>query len=100
MGDKLASKGLKIGSLVAAVWPPSGGSAMGSSDERKRFVEEVKKACEYGKVLREHGVREYGVIRIDSATNPQSWSTDPSGNTKLIAQTFREACDVAADFDE
>ena len=43
IADKVASKGLKIGSLVAAVWPPSGGSAMGSSDERKRFVEEVKK---------------------------------------------------------
>ena len=100
IADKVASKGLKIGSLVAAIWPPTGGSAMGSKDDRKRFVEEVRKACEYGKVLREHGVRTYGVIRIDSATNPESWSTDPAGNTKLIAETFREACDVAADYDE
>ncbi|MBL7698968.1 MAG: TIM barrel protein [Chitinophagaceae bacterium] len=100
IADKVASHGLKIGSLVAAVWPPSGGSAMGSKDERKRFVDEVRKTCEYGKKLRETGVRTYGVIRIDSATNPQSWAADPSGNTKLIAETFREACDVAAEYNE
>ncbi|HUQ64945.1 MAG TPA: hypothetical protein VM101_02250, partial [Flavitalea sp.] len=70
IADKVAGKGLKIGSLVAAIWPPTGGSAMGSKDERKRFVDEVRKACEYGKILRNHGVRTYGVIRIDSATTP------------------------------
>jgi sugar phosphate isomerase/epimerase len=100
LADKVASHGLKIGSLVAAVWPPTGGSAMGSREERTRFVEEVRKACRYGQKLRELGIRPYGVIRIDSATNPEAWSADPSGNTKLIAQTFREACDVAADFGE
>lgn len=100
IADKVAAHGLKIGSLVAAVWPPTGGSAMGSKDERKRFVDEVRKACEYGKKLRQTGIRTYGVIRIDSATNPQAWSTDPSNNTKLIAETFREACDVAAEYDE
>lgn len=100
VADTVAKYNLKIGSLVAAIWPPTGGSAMGSADERKRFVEEVRKACEYGKILRELGMRPYGVIRIDSATNPQAWSADPSGNTKLIAQTFREACDVAADYGE
>jgi hypothetical protein len=39
-------------------------------------------------------------VRIDSATNPESWAADPAGNTKLIAETFREACDVAADYGE
>lgn len=100
LADKVASHNLKIGSLVAAIWPPTGGSAMGTRDERKRFVEEVKKACHYGKKLRELGIREYGVIRIDSATSPETWAADPTGNTKLIAQTFREACDVAADYGE
>lgn len=100
LADKVAAKGLKIGSLVAAIWPPTGGSAMGTKEERSRFVNEVKKACEFGKKLRDIGIRTYGVIRIDSASSPESWSADPAGNTKLIAQTFREACDVAADYDE
>lgn len=100
LADKVAGHGLQIGSLVAAIWPPTGGSAMGSREERQRFVEEVKKACRYGKRLRELGVRPYGVIRIDSATGTDPWFTDPAGNTKLIAQTFREACDVAADYGE
>ena len=39
LADLIGSKGLAIGSLVAPVWPPvGGGSAMGSADERKRFV--------------------------------------------------------------
>ena len=37
----------------------------------------------------------YGVIRIDSATGPEDWSKDPSGGTKKIAETFREAGKVA-----
>jgi sugar phosphate isomerase/epimerase len=100
LADKVASYGLKIGSLVAAVWPPTGGSAMGSKEERTRFVEEVKKACDFGKKLREIGIRPFGVIRIDSASSPEAWSVNPSSNTKLIAETFREACDVAADYGE
>jgi sugar phosphate isomerase/epimerase len=100
IADKVSGYNLKIGSLVAAIWPPTGGSAMGSKEERARFVEEVRKACRFAKKLRDLGVRPNGIIRIDSATNPQSWAADPSNNTKLIAQTFREACDVAADYGE
>jgi sugar phosphate isomerase/epimerase len=98
LADKARSRGLAIGSCVAPVWPPvGGGSAMGSADERKRFVEMVGKACRIGSKLRALGVRPSGVIRIDSAASPSDWAKDPAGNTKLIAQTFREACDVAAD---
>src|SRR3990170_3164118 len=78
LADKVAAYDLNIGSLVAAIWPPTGGSAMGSREDRNRFVEEVRKACEFGKVLRELGIRPYGVIRIDSASNPESWSVDPA----------------------
>ena len=68
LADLVSSKGLKIGSLVAPVWPPvGGGSAMGSAEERKVFVSMVEKACRIGKKLRELGVRPYGVVRIDSA---------------------------------
>jgi sugar phosphate isomerase/epimerase len=100
LADKVSGLGLDIGSLVAPIWPPTGGSAMGSREERDRFVDQVRKACNIGKSLREIGVRPYGVIRIDSATDPLTWAKDPKANTKLMAETFREACDVAADFDE
>jgi hypothetical protein len=93
--------GLAVGSLVAPVWPPvGGGSAMGGPDERKRFVEVVRRACEIGKQLRELGIRKSGVVRIDSATGVEDWAKDPRGNTQLIAQTFREACDVAETYGE
>jgi sugar phosphate isomerase/epimerase len=97
LADKVGSYNLKIGSLVAPIW---GGPAMGSKEDRKVFVEQVKKSCNIGKRLRELGIRPYGVVRIDSASSPHDWAKDPAGNTKLIAQTFREACDVAADYGE
>ena len=97
LADKVGALNLNIGSLVAPIW---GGPAMGSKEERAQFVEMVRKACHFGKRLREYGVRPYGVIRIDSASSPENWEKDPVNNTKLIAQTFREACDVAADFGE
>ena len=44
LADKLASKGLRAGSLVAPVWPPTGGgSAMGDEAERGRFLTQVRK---------------------------------------------------------
>src|SRR5437867_2529610 len=44
--DKIRSKGFVVGSVVAPVWPPTGGgSAMGNGEERKKFVEPVRKAC-------------------------------------------------------
>jgi sugar phosphate isomerase/epimerase len=101
LANKIASKGFVVGSVVAPVWPPTGGgSAMGSDEDRKRFVEQVRKACRIGRRLRELGVRPYGVVRIDSASGPGDWLTDPEGNQKKIAQTFGEACDVAEDFGE
>jgi len=101
LADKVASRGLVVGSAVAPVWPPvGGGSAMGSADDRKRFVEMVAKSCRIMGRLREIGVRPYGVIRIDSAASPSEWAKDPAGATRLIAETFRAACDVAADHGE
>jgi len=98
MADKIAAKNLKVGSLVAPVWPGTvGGSAMGSEVDRANFVLAVKKACRIAKVLNEHGVRKYGIIRIDSADSPHHWDDDPKGNTKKIAATFREAAKVAKD---
>jgi sugar phosphate isomerase/epimerase len=101
LADKLAGHNLVAGSLVAPVWPPTGGgSAMGSQEERSRFLTQVRKACSIGQKLRGFNVRRYGVIRIDSATSPEDWSRNPVANTKLIAETFREACDIAEGYGE
>lgn len=97
LADKLTGYNLSVGSLVAPIW---GSPAMGTAAERAQFVQIVRKACRFGQRLRALGVRPGGVIRIDSASSPQSWDADPVGNTQRIAQTFRDACDVAADFDE
>src|SRR5271156_1901525 len=60
--DSLAKRNLVVGSLVAPVWPPTGGgSAMGSEQERKAFLTQVKKACRIGRKLRELKAREYGI---------------------------------------
>jgi len=101
LADKVKSKNLMIGSLVAPVWPPTGGgSAMGSEDERKAFLTQVRKACAIGRKLEDLGVRRYGVIRIDSAASPAEWAKDPAGNTRKIADTFRQAADIAESIGE
>ena len=101
LADHIASLGLGVGSVVAPVYPDMlGGSAMGSHDDRRRFVEAVRTACRYASVLNAHGVRSSGVIRIDSAAGPVEWAEHPVENTKKIADTFREAALVAEDHGE
>jgi len=73
---------------------------MGSAEERRKFQEQVRKGCRIAKRLRELGVRPYGVVRIDSAAGLGDWLKDPEGNQKLIAATFRGACDIAKDHGE
>ena len=97
LADQVSKHNLVIGSLVAPIW---GGPAMGTKEDRTNFIEQVRKSCVYGQKLKEMGVRPYGVVRIDSASSVEDWAKDPVNNTKLIAQTFREACDVAADYGE
>jgi sugar phosphate isomerase/epimerase len=99
--DRVASRNLRVGSLVAPVWQPTGGGpAMGGEEDRKRFLTQVRKACSIGRKLRDLGIRHYGIVRIDSAASAAEWATDPAANTRKIAQTFREACTIAEDFGE
>ena len=101
MSDHIASFGLKVGSFVAPIWGGAGGgSAMGSADDRARFLSQVRKACAVGQRMREIGIRPTGGIRIDSSTGVGDWDKDPVGGTKLIAETFREAGKIAADHGE
>jgi sugar phosphate isomerase/epimerase len=101
LAGKIASKGLVVGSVVAPIWPPTGGgSAMGSAEERQQFVGQVRKGCRIARRLRELKVRSYGVVRIDSACAVTDWDKDPKGNTKKIIQTFKEAAKVAKEHGE
>src|SRR5205823_9833054 len=101
VAEKIQSKNLAIGSVVAPVWPPTGGgSAMGSDEDRGRFLGAVRKACRGAAELRRIGARPYGVVRIDSATPPADWVKDPVNNQKRIAQTFCEAAAIAESYGE
>jgi len=101
MTDHIASYGLKVGSFVAPIWGGAGGgSAMGDADERKRFLTQVRKACAIGQQMREMGIRPSGGVRIDSSVGVEAWDKDPAGNTRLIAETFREAGRIARDYNE
>jgi sugar phosphate isomerase/epimerase len=101
LADKVRSLGLNIGSVVAPVWPGTGGGeAIGSDEDRARFLGQVRKACRIARKFRELGVRTCGIVRIDSATSVDAWSRDPEGNQQKIARTFRDACDIAEEFGE
>jgi sugar phosphate isomerase/epimerase len=101
LADDIARRGLVVGSLVAPVWPPTGGgSSIGSDRERGSFLTQVEKACAIGRKLRILGIRPYGVIRIDSAVSPAEWAKNPVSNTRKMAQTFRQACTIAEDYGE
>jgi len=102
IADMIASRGLKVGSLVAPVWPGTvGDSAMGTDEQTEKFLLAVEKGCRIAKVFNEHGVREYGCIRIDSAEfGVETWKEDPTTNTKRIAETFKRAAKIAADHGE
>jgi sugar phosphate isomerase/epimerase len=101
LADKVRAKGFVVGSVVAPVWPPTGGgSAMGTAEDRKRFNEQVRKGCRIAKKLRELRIRPGGVVRIDSAASVSDWAKAPDASSKLIAETFRESCKIAEDHGE
>ena len=96
LADKVTQRNLVIGTVVAPVWPPlGGGTSIGDTEQRDRFLQQVEKACRIGVQLRELGVRPYGAIRIDSACDPATWVADADANQRMIAQTFQQACDIA-----
>lgn len=101
LAEKSSSRGLAIGTVVAPVWPPTGGgSAMGDAAEQQKFLTQVRKGCRIAKRLRELGVRPHGAVRIDSACSPSDWLKDPAENTRRIADTFSKACDIAEEHGE
>ena len=73
-------------------------------DGQRRGAQELRHAGAQGlpiaKTLSDLGIRTYGVVRIDSAASPSDWANDPAGNQKKIAETFRQAGDVAEGYGE
>ena len=101
LAEKIQQRNLVVGSLVAPVWEPTGGgSAMDPGAGRAKFLEQIQKACRIAKKLDDLGIRSYGVIRIDSATGPGEWANNPAENQKVIAETFRQAADIANEYGE
>lgn len=94
LADAVTSRGLKIGSAVAPVWTEAGGGcAFGNPQERKAFLAQVEKAAGIARTLRELGVRDTGIIRIDSAGSPERWSKDPDAFRHLVA-TFKTVANI------
>jgi len=101
LAEKARARGLDVGTVVAPIYGGTGGgSPIGTPQERKAFVGQVRKACRAAQLLRELGVRPHGNVRFDSGINVESWAADPDANMKKIADTFREACQVAEDHGE
>ena len=99
IADLIASHNFAVGSLVAPIWPGTvGDSAMGDDAAREKFLSAVTMACRIARIFEDHGVRKYGVIRIDSAEfGVEKWRENAKANTSRIADTFREAAKIAAD---
>ena len=97
IADLIGSYNLKVGSVVAPFWPGTvGDSAMGNDEQQAKFLDAIKKACRIASVFNDHGIREYGVIRIDSAEfGVEEWRKDPVANTARIVDTFTKAAEIA-----
>ena len=102
LADKVRAKGFVVGSVVAPVWPPTGGGSAMGGDAGPPAASSARSArpAASRRRLRELGVRPYGVVRIDSACGVADWAKDPEANQQRIAATFPEACAVAEDFGE
>ncbi len=92
------ARNLMVGTVVAPVYAGTGGgSPLGSDADRRRFLEQVRKSCQVAQRLGQLGLKRGDKVRIDSACSVEDWCTDPERNQRLIADTFREACLIAAD---
>src|SRR5207245_11676406 len=102
IADLIAGKAFNVGSLVAPVWGGTvGDSAMGDAAQRAKFLSAVKMACRIAGIFNKHGVRKYGVIRIDSAEfGVNKWRENSKANTARIVDKFKKAAKNAADHGE
>ena len=75
---------------------------MGSDDERKKFLEQVRKGCHIAKRLARAWA--FAPTAWCGSTRRPAWPNGPmaitDANTKKIAETFTEACKIAEDAGE
>ncbi len=89
LSERVRVRDLMIGSVVAPVWEGTGGgSAMDEGEGRKKFLEQVRKGCRIAKALRQIGIRQHGVVRIDSACSPADWAKDPRETPPKLQKPF------------
>ena len=101
VADRVRSRGLVIGTVVAPVWQPTGGGpAAGTDEEVEAFLTQVRKGCSIARRLTDLGVRPYGSVRLDSATSVEQWAGDPETSQSRIVDTFGKACDIAEEYDQ
>jgi len=101
LAEKAQARGLDVGTVVAPIYEGTGGgSPLDEGAGRQGFVGQVRKACNVARTLREMGVRPNGNVRFDSGIGVEPWAVDPEGSMQKIADTFREACQVAEDHGE
>ena len=102
IADLIASHDLVVGSLVAPIWPGTvGDSAMGDDEQQQKFLLAIEKACRIAAVFNDIGIRNGGVIRVDSAEfGVDTWREDPAAGTARIVDTFQQATRIAADHGE
>ena len=74
---------------------------MGDDADRKQFLTQVRKGCRIARTLRELGIRPVR-RRADrlGLLADRMGRRIPKANTQRIAETFREACDIAEEFGE
>ncbi len=101
LAEMAQERNLNVGTVVAPIYDGTGGgSPIGTPDEQKAFIGQVEKAAKVAERLKELGARSYGNVRFDTGIGVEPWAEDPEGNMTKIAETFREACRVAADHGE
>ena len=102
LAENIGGRGLVVGSVVAPVWPPiGGGSAMGDEDERKQFLDRGREGLPH----RARSCANWASARTASSASIRrpacmTGPRIPAATPEAIAETFREACDVAEDYGE
>ncbi len=74
---------------------------MGDAEERGRFLTQVQQGLPHrSEAARSEDSPLRGGAHRFRGASAGDWVKDPEGNTKRIAQTFREACTIAEEFGE
>ena len=74
------------------------GCGGGSDGPSSRFVQVLNLNPNFPST--EIGIRKSGIVRIDSACSPSDFLKDPTGNMKLLVETFQEAANIAEGYGE